>query len=163
PMVAPAAADLTRKLRAAVTTLGAEPALDDAGAASAPFGGPRRLVAYLSGLLERGEGRGGEGSGQPVAAGYGQEGSPTKAALGFARAQGVEVEQLERVRGEKGEVVSARRKEIGRMAASVLADVCPRILASLRFPKMMKWGDRGYTFVRPVHWIVALLDGDVVE
>src|SRR5262249_20308451 len=152
PMVGPACADLTRKLRDALASLGAD-GESDADASAAPFGGPRRLVTYLPRLRDREEDRVGQGSGAAVAAASDRDGRPTKAALGFARAQGVEVEQLERVRGEKGEVVSARRKEIGRPAAAVLAEVCPRILASLRFPKTMKWGDRGYSFVRPIHWI----------
>ena len=128
----------------------------------APFGGPRRLVALVTDILDREEDRIEIVKGPSVGVAYDREGNPTRAAIGFARGQGVAVESLERVKADKGEVVTARRSVVGRRAVEVLAGACPAILSAMRFPKMMKWGDRGYAFVRPVHWIVALLDDEVV-
>jgi len=160
-MLPNALADLTAKLGEA--TAGLKDADGAAGATAPPFGTPRRLVAWLDGLRDREEDRVTRVTGPPVGAAYDAEGRPTKAAVGFAKAQGVSIEQLERVKGDKGEVIAARKMIVGRRAADLLAEACPRVLASLRFPKMMKWGDQGHTFVRPVHWIVALLDGEVID
>jgi len=143
--------------------LGGPEGLGGAIASPPRFGGPRRLVALIEGIRDKEPDRVVQVMGPPVAAAYDAQGRPTKAALGFAKAQGVEIEELEKVRGEKGEVVAARRKVAGRRASELLAQACPRVLSAMRFPKMMKWGNKGYSFVRPVHWIVALLDQDVVE
>ena len=160
PMLPGALADLTARL---LEALGGASGLGGSREEPPPFGGPRRLVACISGIRDREEDRVVLVQGPPVAAAWDKQGKPTRAAEGFARAQGVSVEQLERVRGEKGEVVAARKHVIGRGARELLAEACPKILASMRFPKMMKWGERGYCFVRPVTWILALLDDQVVE
>lgn len=160
PMLPNALADLTRGLLAA---LGGTSGLGGEAAAQPPFGGPRRLTAFITGIRAREEDRVELVSGPKIAAAFDAQGRPTGAASGFARAQGVPVSELERVKGDKGEVVAARKRVTGRTAADVLKAAAPSVLAGMRFPKMMKWGDRGYVFVRPVHWIVALLDEDVVE
>ncbi len=154
-----ALADLRARL---LEALGGPDSLGGESPDPPPLGGPRRLVVLITGVKDRQEDRVVTVTGPPAGAAFDREGRPTAAALGFARAQGVGVEELQRVRGEKGEVVAARKRVTGREAAEVLAAACPRILAGLRFPKTMRWGDRGFTFVRPVHWILALLDGEVV-
>jgi len=159
PMLPAALADLAARL---LEALGGPEGLGGTCESPAIYGGPRRLVAYISDIKAREEDREVMVSGPSVQAAFGPEGSPTKAAAGFAKAQGVAVDSLQRIRGEKGEVVAARKKIIGRDAASVLAEACPAILAAMRFPKMMKWGDQGFFFVRPVHWIAALLDDEVI-
>jgi glycyl-tRNA synthetase beta chain len=159
PMLPAALDDLARRL---IEELGGPDRLGGEAAAPAIYGGPRRLVACLTGVRDREEDRVVQVTGPPVAAAFDAQGRPTKAALGFARAQGVDPGELERVRGEKGEVVAARKAVAGRSSLEVLAEACPRVLGAMRFPKMMKWGDQGFLFVRPVHWIVALLDGEVV-
>ncbi|MGH9870606.1 MAG: glycine--tRNA ligase subunit beta [Candidatus Polarisedimenticolia bacterium] len=158
-MLPPALDDLTRRI---LEELGGPDRLGGEIVTPAPLGGPRRLVARITGIRAREEDRVVLATGPPVSAAFDPQGRPTKAALGFARAQGVDPEMLERVAGDKGEVVAARRNVTGRSALEVLAEACPRVLGAMRFPKMMKWGDRGHVFVRPVHWIVALLDGEVV-
>ncbi|MBI4161261.1 MAG: glycine--tRNA ligase subunit beta [Acidobacteria bacterium] len=95
--------------------------------------------------------------GPAVAAAFDSQGRPTRAATGFAAAQGVGVEDLARIPRSRGEHVAVRRRVPGRETAEILAEVVPRLLASLRFPKTMRWGERPERFVRPVRWIVALL------
>ncbi|MDR7556177.1 MAG: glycine--tRNA ligase subunit beta [Armatimonadota bacterium] len=90
------------------------------------------------------------------------QGRPTQAAVGFARAQGVPVEALQVRDLDGGRYVVAERHAPGRPAAVVLAEVLPGVLGRLVFPKMMRWNGDGVRFGRPIRWIVALLDRQVV-
>ena len=123
---------------------------------------PRRLVVVVRGLPLRQEDRVVDVSGPPVEKAIDAQGRPTKMAEGFARAQGVEITALRRVRTPRGEVLSARKTISGRPTRDILAEVTPRILASMTFPKMMRWGAGEHAFVRPVHGILAVLDGEIV-
>ena len=90
------------------------------------------------------------------------EGKPTKAAEGFARAQGIDVCSLTVEETEKGPYVIAEKKVIGRPTAELLVEILPRLINSITFRKSMRWGDMDVRFARPIHWIVALFDGIVV-
>ncbi|OLC53804.1 MAG: hypothetical protein AUH92_05130 [Acidobacteria bacterium 13_1_40CM_4_69_4] len=127
------------------------------------FGTPRRLAVRAEGVLERQPDSVQEVTGPPVTAAYDAGGAPTKAAEGFARAQGVAVGDLQRIQTPKGECVGFRRKVAGRSATEVLAERVPALVSSLTFPKMMRWGRGEHRFVRPIHWVVALLDQRVVD
>jgi glycyl-tRNA synthetase beta chain len=94
---------------------------------------------------------------------YGADGELTRAGIGFARSQGVEPGELTIKSLPKGEYVSALRKETGRLAADILREEIPGWITSLRFPKSMRWGDGDLRFVRPLHWIVGLFGGEVLE
>ena len=136
----------------------------DLGAAPARrYGTPRRLAVLMDGVAARQPDQEAEISGPPVGAAYDAKGAPTRAAEGFARAQGVAVADLRRVRTPKGECVGLRRTIAGRSAGQVLAEAIPAVLGGLYFPKTMRWGTGEHRFVRPVHSLVALLDGDVVD
>ncbi len=100
--------------------------------------------------------------GPPVRVAYDAEGKPTKAAEGFAKTQGVAMEDLLRETTDKGEYLAARKKSGGEDTAGVLARVCPEIIAALPFPKKMHWGCGTFTFARPLRWLLAMLDGTVV-
>jgi glycyl-tRNA synthetase beta chain len=126
------------------------------------FGTPRRMAALVSGLPGRTPDEEIEVSGPPAAAAYDVSGRPTKAAVGFARAQGVDVGELRRVTTPKGECVAARRKVPGRPASDILAEIVPSVVGSMTFPKTMRWGLGEHRFVRPVHSVVALLDNQLV-
>jgi len=123
---------------------------------------PRRLVLILSGLPEAEPDREEQVMGPPVRAAYTPDGKPTAALLGFAKRTGLEPEQLSRVETEKGEYLSATRKIEGRPVAEVLAGIVPRVLAGIAWAKMMRWGNGEGPWVRPVHGVVSLLDGQVV-
>jgi glycyl-tRNA synthetase beta chain len=127
------------------------------------FGTPRRLAIKIAGLLPAQPDREEEVAGPAVRAAYDPEGRPTKAAEGFARAQGVPVSELKRVAGPKGECVGILRTVKGRPAGEVLPEIVPGLVLSMTFPKTMRWGSGQFRFVRPVHSVVALLDGEVVE
>ena len=147
--------------------LGAARLLPDSGFSLAgnleTFGTPRRLAVRVRDLRAQQPDALEEITGPPVGAAYDAAGKPTRAAEGFARAQGVAVDALERIRTPKGECVGVRRKKIGLAAEEVLASRVPTVVASLVFPKTMRWGTGEHRFVRPIHWVVALLDRRVVD
>jgi glycyl-tRNA synthetase beta chain len=91
-----------------------------------------------------------------------KDGKPGPAAQAFAKKAGVDVSQLERVTTPKGEYLSAKISSKGRSAAEILAEFLPRELASIYWPKNMYWRKTSERFVRPVRWLVAMLDDDVV-
>ncbi len=91
-----------------------------------------------------------------------KDGQPTPAAHAFARKVGVEVGKLEKVSTPKGEYLAATVTRKGRAAAEILAETLPKEIAALYWPKNMYWRKRGEVFVRPVRWLVAMLDEQVV-
>ena len=91
-----------------------------------------------------------------------KEGQPTPAAHAFAKKVGVDVGALERVATGKGEYLGATVTRKGRSAAEILAEMLPKEVAGLYWPKNMYWRKRGEVFVRPVRWLVAMLDEQVV-
>ena len=103
-----------------------------------------------------------EKTGPPVSQAFDASGAPTKAAVGFARSQGVEVSELLVVEGQKGKQVAVRKTEAGRPSADALSEALPGILERIYFPKNMRWMDMDERFVRPIHWIVALLNGEEI-
>lgn len=126
------------------------------------WGTPKRLAVGAWGLLAKAEDEAREVIGPPASAGFDAEGRPTKAALGFARGQGVEVTDLIRVPTAKGEYLAAQKTVPGRRAMDVLAEHLPGLILGLPFPKSMRWGRGEVTFVRPIHWVLAVLDGEVI-
>ncbi|MBI3995334.1 MAG: glycine--tRNA ligase subunit beta [Nitrospirae bacterium] len=123
---------------------------------------PRRLVVWATGIPPRQATQITEVSGPPRSAAYDAEGRPTAAATGFAKAQGIPVEGLTIKKTDKGDYVCAVRKHPSVAAIRILKDLLPLLVSSLRFQKMMKWNGHGMRFVRPIRWIVAMLDGRVV-
>ncbi len=91
-----------------------------------------------------------------------KDGQPTAAAHAFAKKVGVDVGKLEKVSTPKGEYLTATVTRKGRTAAEILADTLPKEISTLYWPKAMYWRKRGEVFVRPVRWLVAMLDEQVV-
>jgi glycyl-tRNA synthetase beta chain len=126
------------------------------------MGNPRRLFISVDGVQAKQPDAVNEITGPPKKAGYDADGNPTKAALGFAKSAGVDVSSLKIVSTDKGEYVAAVVEEMGRDAAEVLAEALPDKILSIPFPKSMRWMDRDIRFARPIHWILCILDGEVV-
>ena len=126
------------------------------------LGTPRRLAVRGRGLLGHQADREVEVTGPRVEAGYGPSGRPAGALQGFARSQGVAVENLTRVVTAKGECVAARRTEKGRSASEVLVSSLPDVISRIPFGKTMRWGEGSFRFARPLQWIVCLLGSEVV-
>ena len=156
PALLPARLELSRRLTDALVEEGLAPASTES------YATPRRLAVALRGLPERQADRSSEVFGPPAANAFDAEGKPTKAAEGFARAQKVEVADLVVVDAPRGRTVAARRTIPGRPTREVLAEVVPRVVSGLTFPKTMRWGDGARSFVRPVRSILAVLGGQIV-
>ena len=132
------------------------------------FVAPRRLVATVSELAERQSDLEETVTGPPVRAAFDASGAPTRAALGFARKQGVDVTELARVETSKGEYLACHRRQAGDDTRSVLGAVLAATLRDLAFPKAMRWdalledGRGEFLFGRPVRWLVFLYASAVV-
>ncbi len=127
------------------------------------FGAPRRLVAIARNIQLKQEDVTREISGPPKAVAYDGAGQPTRAALSFAEKQGLPVSRLTIVNTPKGEYVAAKQLVRGRTAAEILKEILPEAIREISWPRSMIWtGAQSPRFIRPVRWIVALLDGKVV-
>jgi glycyl-tRNA synthetase beta chain len=122
-------------------------------------GTPRRLALLAYDLPETQEETVEEVMGPPKKVAFDQRGNPGPAALGFARAQGVDIAQLAVVSTAKGDYICARKKHAGRPTSEVLAEVLPNLITSISFPKSMRWNASRVSFARPIRWLVAVLDG----
>jgi len=123
---------------------------------------PRRMFLAVSDVAERQEDQVVEKVGPAVGAAFDEAGNPTKAALGFARGQGLDVSDLKRVCTGKGEYLAARKHIAGEDTATILASLLPDFIRAIPFQKSMRWRDLELRFVRPIHWILALFGGRVL-
>lgn len=123
---------------------------------------PRRLILRALDVIPHQPSVQVEKTGPARSAAFDQDGNPTKAAIGFARSQGVDVRDLVIVQTSKGEQVAVHKTEEGLPTRQVLADLVPGILEKITFPKTMRWMDLDARFARPVHWIVALFESEIV-
>jgi glycyl-tRNA synthetase beta chain len=124
---------------------------------------PRRSVVSIEGLAEKTREEDELITGPPVKIALGADGKATKAGEGFVRTQGVDFADVFTVKNDKGEYLAVRKKTGGETAVVFLERLCPDIINALNFPKRMRWGSGTYTFARPLRWILALLDEQVVN
>jgi glycyl-tRNA synthetase beta chain len=125
------------------------------------FGTPRRLAMVIYGLPEGQPDRLEEVKGPPAQAAF-KDGKPTKAAEGFARSRGVDVDALEIRETDKGAFVFVTLSIPGRPAADILKDSIPEWILGLEGKRFMRWGDGDLRFPRPIRWLVALMDTQVL-
>jgi glycyl-tRNA synthetase beta chain len=150
----------SRELRERLNTLLQRERLEPAGAIS-HLDTPRRLAVLASGIPASQPDITEQVNGPSAQIAY-KDGQPTPAAHSFAKKVGVDVGKLERVSTSKGEYLAATVTRRGRTAAEILAETLPKEISSLYWPKNMYWRKRGEVFVRPVRWLVAMLDEQVV-
>jgi glycyl-tRNA synthetase len=125
------------------------------------FATPRRLAVSVRDVPDRQEDRVVEVAGPPVTAAF-RDGQPTKAALGFAKGQGLVVDDLVERDTPKGRYVYAIRHEKGQAALNLLGDAVSRAIDDIPFARSMRWGTHAESFSRPVLWLVALFGDDVL-
>ena len=122
------------------------------------YGTPRRLALIVKGLADTSAEISERHKGPSVSIAYDADGNPTKAAIGFARGKGLDVADLVVEDG----YIYAETKTAGVPAKDIITDMLPQFITGLNFPKSMHWGNLDAKFVRPVRWLVALLDEEVI-
>ncbi|PKN20348.1 MAG: glycine--tRNA ligase subunit beta [Deltaproteobacteria bacterium HGW-Deltaproteobacteria-6] len=123
---------------------------------------PRRLLLTITDLAPKQEDQTIEKLGPSKKAAFDESGQPTKAALGFARGQGMEVSQLETIVTDKGEYLGSRKTIAGQPTETLLPDILKNFLVTIPFRKSMRWAAYDLRFARPVHWLLALYGGKIV-
>ena len=124
------------------------------------FAAPRRLVAWVRGLPAKQADIISEVTGPPKSVAYDAQGQPTRAAVSFAEKQGIRLVDVYLVQTPKGEYLAAKHTKRGRAAEQILAELLPRAIHDLTWPRSMTWtGLDGARFIRPIRWIVATLGG----
>jgi len=126
------------------------------------YGTPRRLVLVGKAIADTQEDTIQEITGPPQKAAFDEEGNPTKAAFGFAKKQGVSVDELQLLETPKGVYLHIKRKMPGRHTITILSEVLPKLIANIPWPKSMRWGSEAFSFVRPIHWVLALFNGNII-
>ena len=122
------------------------------------YGTPRRLALIVKGLADASAEISERHKGPSASIAYDADGNATKAAIGFARGKGLDVTDLVVEDG----YIYAETKTAGVPAKDIVTDMLPQLITGLNFPKSMHWGNLDAKFVRPVRWLVALLDEDVI-
>lgn len=123
------------------------------------LGTPRRTVLLVKNLAETQQGASSEYKGPSTAIAFDKDGNPTKAAIGFARGKKVDVADLV----VKDGYVYAVSSEEGKQTVELLPTLLKELVEGLNFPKNMRWGDLDFRFVRPLRWLVALYDEEVID
>ena len=125
------------------------------------YGTPRRLAVLITGLPSQQADREEEIKGPPAQAAF-KDGQPTKAAIGFATKQGVDISALEIRPTEKGDFVFVNKQIPGRPIADILTELVPQWVWNLEGKRLMRWGHGDGRFSRPIRWLVTLLDGEIL-
>ena len=126
------------------------------------MGTPRRLVLCAKNLSDRQPDREEIITGPPAKVAFASDGKPTKAGEGFAHSHGVSVDDLQIKDTERGPYTVLRRIVPGIKTVKLLSELLPLVIASIPFPKTMRWGTEEMRFARPIRWLVALYGEDVV-
>ncbi len=126
-------------------------------------GTPRRITLYVRELADQQDSLALEVKGPAVKVAFNAAGEPTRAALGFAKSNGVQVDELVRKSVGPVEYVFAIKEEEGRMAGEVLPGLAPALITGLHFAKPMRWGSLEMRFARPIRWLLCLYDNETVD
>ena len=133
------------------------------------LGTPRRITLSIKDVKTLQESQETEVVGPPKRIAYDENGEPTKAAIGFAKTQGVDLTALRIVETERGEYVAASKLETGGPTRDILKTLLTEWIEAFRFPKTMRWETdaeepRAFArFARPIRWLVALLGDAVID
>ena len=128
------------------------------------FGAPRRLVAIAREVILKQDDITQEILGPPKSVAYDAVGQPTRAAQSFAEKQRTTIDKLSIVPTPKGEYLAVKKVIVGRPSKDLLAQIIPQAIRELSFPRSMYWRSASdLRFIRPIRWIVAVLDGKVVQ
>jgi len=124
---------------------------------------PRRLTAFVHGLAEK------QGEtviikyGPPFNRAFDETGNPTKAAIGFAKSQGVEINELSKGQKDGVDFIIVERREKGESASTVLPGLLKDVIGKIPFQKKMRWGDQSFEFARPIQWLLILFENEQIN
>jgi len=127
------------------------------------YGTPRRLILSISNLTEKQEDLNILNQGPAKHIAFGSNGDLTKAGMGFAKSQGIEATDLEIIETPKGEYIAAKKFIEGKETKKLLPEALKGLVEGLTFPKSMKWSDKKMKFARPIQWILALVDNELIK
>lgn len=127
------------------------------------YGSPRRIVLYINNIEETQSPLITKVLGPFKKDAYDEESNPTKVAIGFAKAMGVNLDQLGIVIVKKGEVVFAEKIESGKKSIDILPGILKEIILSLEFEKSMLWDFPDLKFSRPIRWVLSLFGDDLID
>ncbi|KAA1225817.1 glycine--tRNA ligase subunit beta [Vibrio cholerae] len=127
------------------------------------FATPRRLALKVANLAESQPDRVVEKRGPAVKVAFDADGKSTKAAEGWARGNGITVEQAERLVTDKGEWLLFKEQVQGQQTASVVVEMAAKALANLPIAKPMRWGDKETQFIRPVKTLTILFGSELIQ
>ena len=123
---------------------------------------PRRIVLLIEGLVDYAEDKIIVRKGPNASSAF-SNGSPTNAALGFAKSLGIDVDNLEIKNTEKGDFVFGTKIEQGQSTRISLSSIIPKVVKSLQGPRFMKWGAGNIKFSRPIRWITSIYNDDILD
>ena len=126
------------------------------------LGTPRRLVVFVEELSAHQTDVEKTAKGPPAQRAYDEDGRPTKAAVGFARSKGLDVNELQVQEMDGGRYVVATVREEGQSTGEVLSENLPELVSTLRFGKSMRWNISNVIFSRPIRWFLALHGESVI-
>ncbi len=124
---------------------------------------PRRLALKIAELDEGQADKIVEKRGPAIASAFDADGNPTKAAQGWARGNGITVEQAERLKTDKGEWLLHKEEVKGQPVKGLVVELAAKALAGLPIPKAMRWGNSDIQFIRPVKTLTILLGDELIE
>jgi glycyl-tRNA synthetase beta chain len=127
------------------------------------YASPRRLALVVKGLSEFQSDKDVEKRGPAVAAAFDETGKPTKAAQGWARSNGIDVSQADRLKTDKGEWLLFKAKVKGQAVSQLLPVLVEKALKALPIPKPMRWGTKSTQFIRPIHTITMLYGTELIQ
>lgn len=127
------------------------------------YAAPRRLALYIEALVEQAPDKIVEKRGPAIKAAFDADGNPTKAAQGWARSNGIQVEQAEHLKTDKGEWLLHRAEVKGKLLSELIPDITSQALHKLPIPKPMRWGNNTTQFIRPVHTVTMLYGDKLIQ
>ncbi|MEM8844157.1 MAG: glycine--tRNA ligase subunit beta [Pseudomonadota bacterium] len=127
-----------------------------------PYVTPRRIAVVISNVTEKQSDHEVERKGPSVKAAYDADGNPTKAALGFAKSCGVDMQDLQTLDTDKGAWLYFKITEQGKSLTDLIPTIIEQALKKLPIPKPMRWGDYDVDFVRPIHWVIVMHGSQVI-
>ncbi len=126
------------------------------------FASPRRLAFFIDGLEKYQPSQDIARKGPALKIALDSEGNPTKAGLGFAKSVGVAFDELQQIETEEGAWLSFEQSIAGQSAKALLPEIAAKALSAIPIAKSMRWGSELFSFIRPVHWLLTLLDQEVI-